>query len=966
MHRCTLLAMVCTGWCCLASADDFPKVVNSPSEANLKPMEAVESVRSLKLPAGFEATLFAAEPDVQNPIAMAFDPRGRLWIAENYTYSDRSQRFDLSMRDRVLIFEDADGDGRAEKRTVFTEQVQMLTSIELGLGGVWLMCPPKLLFIPDAELDGVADGPAQVVLDGFEVAQDNYHNFANGLKFGPDGWLYGRCGHSCPGMIGPPGAKADERVPIDGGIWRYHPSRQLVEVLCHGTVNPWGHDWDRHGELFFINTVIGHLWHLMPGAHFKESFGESMNPHVYQRMDMIADHYHFDSVGKRTEDGKHTENAGGHAHIGATIIDSQLWPAEYQGKLLTVNMHGRRVNAEVLERHGASYIGKHAADLATWEDPFFRGIDLRFGPDGQLYIIDWSDTGECHESTGVHRTSGRIYRIRYGQAGVGAKVNAAQGKSTRAEPTAAWRVLQSADGATAATDEWLRLLDDRDEHVRVSAIRRLTDNWPLDTLLGPHPRAVKVVDEKIRIALIRAAQQDQSGLVQLTLASVLQRLPVQHRAELAKELLQRTELATDRYFPLLVWYGLIPVGNQSPKTIAELAVNNRIPILQRYMARMLTTQAETDARPLNHMLTQIYRAGGAPLEEALTGMTQAYQGVRKAKAPEVWSELARSAETTTPTIKRLVQRLNVIYGDGVALDELRKVVLDNKEEMQLRQQALASLIEARPADLQRLCQSVLDIRVLNATALRGLGLVDDPATARSVALKIKRFQPDDRPAVIEWLVSRASSANELLDVIAQKNSPIAPTDLSVYQARRILAMNDAKLSEKLGRVWGQLREGSSERRQAIAALKTQLNDAVLKQADLPAGRRLFQKTCSQCHQLYDQGKRVGPDLTGSQRGNLDYLLENIVDPSSVVGKDYRMTTVLTSDGRTLGGLVVSKNEKTLVLQTQTDQETLPLDEIEELRETSLSPMPEGMLDKLSTQEVRDLIAYLMHPTQVAP
>ncbi len=551
-------------------------------------------------------------------------------------------------------------------------------------------------------------------------------------------------------------------------------------------------------------------------------------------------------------------------------------------------------------------------------------------------------------------------------AGVGANVNAAQGKSTRAEPTAAWRVLQSADGATAATDEWLRLLDDRDEHVRVSAIRRLTDNWPLDTLLGPHPRAVKVVDEKIRIALIRAAQQDQSGLVQLTLASVLQRLPVQHRAELAKELLQRTELATDRYFPLLVWYGLIPVGNQSPKTIAELAVNNRIPILQRYMARMLTTQAETDARPLNHMLTQIYRAGGAPLEEALTGMTQAYQGVRKAKAPEVWSELARSAETTTPTIKRLVQRLNVIYGDGVALDELRKVVLDNKEEMQLRQQALASLIEARPADLQRLCQSVLDIRVLNATALRGLGLVDDPATARSVALKIKRFQPDDRPAVIEWLVSRASSANELLDVIAQKNSPIAPTDLSVYQARRILAMNDAKLSEKLGRVWGQLREGSSERRQAIAALKTQLNDAVLKQADLPAGRRLFQKTCSQCHQLYDQGKRVGPDLTGSQRGNLDYLLENIVDPSSVVGKDYRMTTVLTSDGRTLGGLVVSKNEKTLVLQTQTDQETLPLDEIEELRETSLSPMPEGMLDKLSAQEVRDLIAYLMHPTQVAP
>ncbi len=182
----------------LALADDFPKVTNSPSEAHLKPMDAAEALRTIKLPAGFSATLFASEPDIQNPIGMAFDPRGRLWVAENYTYSDRSQRFDLSMRDRVLIFEDQDGDGRAEKRTVFTDQVQMLTSVEIGLGGVWLMCPPKLLFIPDAELDGVPDGPAQTMLDGFEVAQDNYHNFANGLKFGPDGWLYGRCGHSCP------------------------------------------------------------------------------------------------------------------------------------------------------------------------------------------------------------------------------------------------------------------------------------------------------------------------------------------------------------------------------------------------------------------------------------------------------------------------------------------------------------------------------------------------------------------------------------------------------------------------------------------------------------------------------------------------------------------------------------------------------------------------------------------------
>ncbi len=285
--------------------------------------------------------------------------------------------------------------------------------------------------------------------------------------------------------------------------------------------------------------------------------------------------------------------------------------------------------------------------------------------------------------------------------------------------------------------------------------------------------------------------------------------------------------------------------------------------------------------------------------------------------------------------------------------------------MQIRQQALDSLIDSRPSDLRKICEAVLDVRVLNATALRGLSTVEDPVVARTVAQKYRRFQPDDRPIVMEWLVSRPSSAKELLNIMGQKNSPIATADLSVFQARRILAYGDTELTDQLSKVWGQLHEGNAQRRALIVSLKQQLSEPVLKQADLPAGRALYQKNCSQCHQLYDQGKRVGPDLTGSQRGNLDYLLENIVDPSAVVGKDYHLTTILTADGRSLSGLVVSRNDKSLVLQTQTIQETLMLSEIEQMRETGLSPMPEGMFDKLSPTEIRDLVAYLMHPTQVS-
>src|SRR5690242_17364209 len=164
------------------SASEFPKPYNSEPDPG-KPMSPAEAAAKMQLPPGFKATVFAAEPDVQNPIAMTWDGRGRLWVAENYTYAEHSVKFDLNLRDRVLIFEDTNGDGHFAKRKVFTDEVQVLTSVEVGYGGVWLMCPPRLLFIPDRNGDDVPDSAPEVVLDGFTVPADNYHNFANGLHF---------------------------------------------------------------------------------------------------------------------------------------------------------------------------------------------------------------------------------------------------------------------------------------------------------------------------------------------------------------------------------------------------------------------------------------------------------------------------------------------------------------------------------------------------------------------------------------------------------------------------------------------------------------------------------------------------------------------------------------------------------------------------------------------------------------
>ena len=153
--------------CACALASDFPQPYNTEPDTKTPLMPAAEAAAKMQAPPGFKVSVFAAEPDVQNPIAMAWDARGRMWVAENYTYAEKAKRFDLGLRDRVIILEDADNDGRAESRKVFTDEVQMLTSVETGHGGVWLMCPPQLLFIPDANGDDVPDGPPQVVLDGF-------------------------------------------------------------------------------------------------------------------------------------------------------------------------------------------------------------------------------------------------------------------------------------------------------------------------------------------------------------------------------------------------------------------------------------------------------------------------------------------------------------------------------------------------------------------------------------------------------------------------------------------------------------------------------------------------------------------------------------------------------------------------------------------------------------------------------
>ena len=609
-------------------ADDQAPAPFNTQEITIPFLKPAEALKAIAVPKGFRVQLAAAEPMVQQPIDMAWDTRGRLWVAECYTYAERETNFEKKLKDRIIILEDTNHDGVFDKRKIFWDGASQLTSIELGFGGVWAACAPNILFLADRNGDDQPDGEPEVILDGFDTDKVR-HNIVNGLRWGPDGWLYGRHGILGPGSkVGRPGTPEAKRTHIQCGIWRYHPTRKNFEVVCHGTTNPWGHDWDEHGQLFFINTVIGHLWHAMPGARYQRMYGNHFDKHLYELIQQTADHYHFDVGKEKWSDLKKTgmtsgtdAAGGGHAHTGMMIYLGDNWPAEYRGNVFTLNLHGLRMNQESLHRQGAGYVGKHAADFMFTSDKWFRGIELSYAPDGSVYVLDWSDIGECHDNDGIHRTSGRIYRISYGKTEA-AKVDltkwsnedlaesvgspnewdsrqarqliqqrAAAGQDltkaalklmntyrlTSSTPTAL-RAIWTLNAIGSADEDWLleQSTDER-EHIRTWAIKLLCDQ--------------EALSKKTQKRFIEMGGKDKAGLVQLQLASALQQLPLEDRWPLANALVSQDTFAKDPVFPLLVWYGINPAVTENRNAALKLVAQCKIPKVRQFIARRLAGEA---------------------------------------------------------------------------------------------------------------------------------------------------------------------------------------------------------------------------------------------------------------------------------------------------------------------------------------------------------------------------------------
>ena len=990
-----------------------------PMAEGLKPEDAA---KQMTVPAGFRVQLAAGEPQVHQPIAMCFDHRGRLWVAEAYTYPLRAANGEG--KDRIRIFADDNGDGTLDSAKTFIEGLNLVSGLEVGFGGVFVGAAPYLMFIPDANHDDVPDQqlpeaspfaaipqqnlafpkdvpPGAVVLrDGF--GWQDTHETLNAFIWGPDGWLYGCHGVFTHSKVGRPGDSDQARLPMNAAVWRYHPVRDIFETFMNGTSNPWGVDFNDRGQAFITACVIPHLWHVIQGARYHRQGGQHFNPHTYEDIKTIADHAHYvGNIGDHAWWGHEPKAAGatldaggGHAHCGGMIYLGDNWPAEYRNRIYFNNVHGNRVNCDVLEPVAGTsgWVGHHGQDLLLANDHYYRGINLRYGPDGTVYLIDWYDKNACHRTNPEiwDRSSGRIYRISWGDV------------SSKKVDAAAWNDTELFN-AHLHTNEWhsrmaRRIVMHRGcsqqlaSQLQTTALDtaqplpiRLRCLWTLHASNGLPETLVRQLlrdaeeyirawtvqlemeDQQLSPALLQQLEEialtDASAVVRMYLASALQRLPISSRAVLASALASHAEDNGDHNLPLLIWYGVEPLAAADPEKALQIAAGSKIEKVRRFIIR----RAASEPSSLPAVIAELGRTVD-PEQQLLmlTEIMSAFEGRVDIPMPASWKQTYEVLQASNQqSVRDSADQLAVLFGDQRVFTVMRKLLADKSAELPRRQAALAVLVKGqdREAADTLLGDAVLLQPELQAAAVRALAALGNDRTPSVLLTHYTAIAPAIRTDAVSTLVARPTWARELLNAIAA--GKVSSRDLHAFHVRQVLAFNDTELTQQLKQHWGEVRESSADRRAQQDALKKQLGPRVLAQASPGNGRRVFAKTCQNCHRLFGIGGEIGPDLTGSNRGNLDYILENMLDPSAVVGRDYQVTVLALTDGRVVQGMLKKETDSALTLQTLNDIVVVPKAEIDERTLSNTSMMPERQLDSLSRDEVRDLVAYLASPVQVA-
>jgi len=952
----------------------------------LSPQEAVDS---MTLQPGLKANVFASEPMITQPMAFCWDDKGRMWIAENRDYENRRKGFANFGDSRILILEDTDKDGVADKKTVFAEGIPFPSAMAIGFDGLWLGAVPNLLFVPDKNKDDKADmDDIEVRLTGWGIR--DRHETLNSFHWGPDGWLYGLQGFATPSRVGRPKGegtlyKHNDPFPkdiefegeptfLDGGVWRYHPTKKRFEVVAHGFSNPWGIDYDAKGQLFITACVIPHLWHVVPGGIYHRQGGRHINPYYYSDIRTITDHRHRS------------------AHGGARIYIADAMPEKYNGRIFMANIHEHAVLTDILEPKGSGFVGHHGDEFLQANNAQWVGFSMEIGPAGDIFVLDWHDADICGNDT-VNKDTGRVFRVtstdvkpkewkgRYDDLATFTDDQLAELQTS----TSAWHarrarvILQHRSGSRKIEANALARLNELyergDELFDGGEDLRLRAMWALHVIGElPHSKLEKALsdkDEHIRawaiqfgtesgpdgsvLDLSSLASGDDSPIVRLYLASALQRLPVETVGAVAKVLVSYGEDADDHNIPKMIWFGIEKHVPDYPEYALELASESQIPMLTRFIARRLA-----DADMLSTLVSGINgESNAAARAEMLNGMFEGIRGRVDLKAPANWSSFYAKLDKNSD-VGQIATEVAQQFGDLEAVNKAIATLKNESASDDDRKQALLSLAKQQREEIIPTLKQLLDDSGLRREAIRAMASFDDKSLPKLLLEKYDGFNADEKLDAVQTMASRRNSARMLTNAIDSGDVP--KRDVPAYVARQMRRV----VGNTFVDVWGPIDALSADKDLAFEKYRRLLSKENLAKADPGHGRELFKRTCYACHKLYGEGGAVGPEITGANRSNLEYILGNVLTPSAEIQDAYKMTIVLTDEGRTYSGIVAGENNRQLMLRVANEPEpvSIPKSTIESREIAPVSMMPTGLLGQLKDEEVIDLVSYLQTTKQV--